>query len=182
MSYSLQYLPEEDRLLLLLHSGEQVLPCLLLTRRFVALWAQHLRQRLEVADGQHSRQDKGAMASDQQVEAARTQKQQQLLEDAPFSWDSRPATTAEEAPWVLPTKVDITLTEERLGLVFYRYEHMLVRMDMSLAHGRYLLYALGQMAQKADWGLEDVFGWALAGEDAAQQQALAQSMLAAYLP
>jgi hypothetical protein len=157
MSFSFQYLPDEDRIGLFFnkHHGEAPAP-ILLTRRLVMLLAGYLRRFIE------KNTSLPETVCSQDIHEVLQFIHQSELKASPPKWES--GRSQKKRMHVLrsaklATQVDIQQRGEKLRLLFYRHRSHLVSLTLGWKEVHSFLYSMAEMAKKADWGLEEVFEW-----------------------
>ena len=155
MSYSLTFLPEQDRILLWFRSQEDEAPDpVLLTRRLTRVLGDFLRKALEKTSGVPDHLGEADLSEYMQFFHDRE------IESAPVQWNAdRPAPDAGEAQDRLVTQIDTKNSDTLLALSCFNGNTFLVRLTLDWNSVHRLLHSLAQMAQVADWGLDEELTW-----------------------
>lgn len=155
LSYSLTFLPEEDRIILWFRSRDEDVPDpVLLTRRMTRVLGGFLRKALENISGLPDHLGEADISEVMQFF------HDQELESAPVEWNAdQPARGAQAAEGRLVSRVDTAKNHTHLTLSCFNEEIFLAQVTLDWKGVHRFLDSLAQMGRMADWGLDEELIW-----------------------
>jgi hypothetical protein len=156
-SYSLYFLPAEDRVALLLNSEGKNLPSLILTRRLVKMLCAYLKKLLE--NRVYSSSDIEVQSPSVKQEIAKFEHQAIVANaDGVVNESSEPKKLRLENCF-LATRIKFQTSEQSLSIIFLKGKRVMVNLGLGWEQVHYFLYAISKISKKAGWDLDSVLNW-----------------------
>lgn len=156
-SYKLSFLPEEDRLVILLDTNDQKFPNLLMTRRLTKLLCNSFKNVLE---NRVKSFDYDTQGKSKKEEIAKFEHQALVDTKASkvLSESSKPE-NIEMKEVVLVTRIDFKVSDKVLSIMFYNKDSFLVNLTLGWDYVHLFLHAISKIATKAQWDIDSLFNW-----------------------
>jgi hypothetical protein len=153
-SYTLHYLPEEDRLVLIFISGINQLPCLFITRRLTRLLCKQIKIFIEKNINYSCQQDFLYKNEVYKFE------HEAALESSSVKFQQKPQKiTLDKDNLSVVTRISIQPAVQALKFIFSKKETVLMTLELSWQQVHCFFYALSKISKQAGWDLETVFDW-----------------------
>jgi hypothetical protein len=153
-SYTLHYLPEEDRLVLILISDMKQLPSLLLTRRLTRLLCEQIKIFIE----------KNVNCSYQQESLFKNEiykfEHEAAVGSSSVKFQQKPQKiTLNPNNLSIVTRISIQPAVQALKFTFSRRNTVLMNLELGWQQVHCFFYALSEISKQAGWDMEGVFDW-----------------------
>ena len=153
-SYSLHYLPEEDRIALMFTSDEQRLPCLLLTRRLTRMLCQQIKTFIEKNINRSYKEDSTYKNELYKFE------HESAVESSSVKLQQKPQKiTLNSNNLALVTRISIQPGVQALNFIFSKKDFVLMKLELSWQQVHCFFYALARISKQAVWDIEEICDW-----------------------
>ncbi len=159
LKFTFHFLPLEDRVALVFENETRELPTIVLTRRLVKMMCAHLRRILEAAVSPDEHMVHGQKT--QVMEFAHEAFMQHKIGNKEITSEKKQLKLKNLS---FPTRINFQKNNELWTISFFRHETFLVRMQMGKETLHQIYHGLAAISARADWDLQDIFGWAETGK------------------